>query len=827
MIVALLMGLVTFTAAQDEETGIPQAEVINDEGGVQLITGEVEYTVGFLTDFNRGAMNIALVNQALYVDRDFEGKTPISWQVLGEVLTDPFVSPFEYELNLPIMPRGPLRDLSGGDGEGVAVFGVMGYTNFRGTPYWESELEYTTGFTSYQTTREFELRYDIVGGKLLVWAPDYNQVFPSGFGEDRMLFTEDDPMMRIPAGWSVVNLDTEPFTLDRSATAIVDLIEQEQSLQPYDFSDLSYVEAFEELMERLRREYAFTEYKGIDWDAIYEEFLPRFEQATEDNDAVAYQFTMQDFVWAIPDGHIGASLPLTNDAFFRETDGGLGLAVRELDDGRILANFVLQGGPAAEAGMELGAELTAINGAPPLDRADKINIWAAPFSADHSRRIQELRYITRFETGEEVELSFINPESEEEQTVTVTAINERQSWSFSSVLRGAAGSDAQPITFEVLDSGYAYVRINSFSQYPELMFRIWEWIIDQLNDQNIPGLILDMRWNSGGYNLDRWLTGYFFEERRVIGNRAIYYTDIDEFFIDPLQVEEIIPPDDGRFYGGPIALLVSPACASACEFFSYNMTIDDRATVIGFYPSDGLGGNIKPVFMPDNVYFQFTVGRALTADGEIRLEGLGVQPDILVPVTEETLFSDDDVLLQTAIDHLDGATTIVFTSAGEITVGETVEAELVRGERVRFDFVTPDEGGLFDVVVSSDDPGLDTVLYIYLANDLSAPVLENDDDEELGLLTSAIRELEIPGGLPLVFEVGGFMDNDAGIFTITITPSGADVEEVEEVEDAVEEAVEDADEAEEVEEAEEADDDEAEEVEETEETEETDDENDE
>ncbi len=788
LLTILVLAFASIATAQDEDE-IPLADIVNDEGGVQVIVGEVNYTVGFLTDFNRGATNVALINQALYIDRNFDDSTPTTWQTLGEVTSDVFVSPFTYELHLPIVPRGPLRDLSGGDGEGVAVFGILGYTNFRGSPYWDSELEYTTGFNSYRRTREFELRYDVVGGKMLVWAADDDQVFPSGFGEDRMLFTEDDPMMRIPAGWSVVDMDESPFVLDRAATATVDLIEQEQSLQPSDYSALTYVEAFDALLNQMRREYAFTEYKGIDWDALYEEFYPRFEQATNDNDPTAYQFAMQDFVWSIPDGHIGASLPLTNDAFFSETDGGLGIAIRELTDGRIIVNYVLEGGPAAVAGVQLGAELTEINGAPPLDRVDKVNIWSAPFSAPHSQRLQELRYIVRFEVGEEVELAFINPEAEEE-TATVTAINERQSWSFSSILSGAAGSDAQPITYEVLDSGYAYVRINSFSQYPELMFRIWEWIIDQLNAQNIPGLILDMRWNSGGYNLDTWLTGYFFQEKTVIGNRAQYYTDLDDFFIDPLQVEEITPPDDGRFYGGPIALLVSPACASACEFFSYNMTINDRATIIGFYPSDGLGGNIKPVFMPDGVYFQFTIGRALDADGGIRLEGLGVAPDIVVPVTEETLFTEEDVVLQYAIDHLDGATTIPFTDAGEITVGESIEAELVLGERVRFTFNTPEEGGLFDVVVSSDDPGLDTVLYVYIANDLSAPVLDNDDDE-LGGLTSALRELEIPGGLPIVFEVAGFQDSDAGTFTLTVTvfteDSEPDAEDIELGEEALEE----------------------------------------
>ncbi len=772
LVLLLLLSMsVTSVFAQDDEgdDGEIVDEAMSADAGVEVISGEVNYTVGFLTDFNQGAMNVILVNGANYVLRDFESPVPTSWQVLGEVTSDVYTSPFTYELHLPIVPRGPLSDVDMDGEEDLAVFSVIGYTNFRGKTLWDSEFEYTTGFNSTQGSPEFEFRNDVIGGKMLIWSPDDEQSFPSDFGEDGLMFTGDETLMEVPAGWSVVDLDTEPFSLDRSAEATVDLLEQDQSLQPADYTALSYTEAFDALIEQMRNEYSFTELKGVDWDALYEEFAPRFAEAEANDDPEAYQFALRDFTWAIPDGHVGASLPLTNPAFFAETDGGLGLAVRELDDGRIIATFVQEGSPAAEAGVALGTEITSINGEAPLDRVDDVNVWSSPFSADHSRRLQELRYIVRFAVGEEVELGFIN-EAGEEEVVTLTAIAERASWSFSSINNGAAPDDALPITFEILPSGYAYVQINSFSEYPELMFRLWEWIIDQLNAQNVPGLILDMRWNSGGYNLDAWLAGYFFQERVTIGNDANFYPDLGDFFIDPLAEEEIIPPEDGRFYGGPIALLTSPACASACEFFSYNMTINDRATVVGFYPSDGLGGNITPVFMPDDVYFQFTTGRALDAEGNIRLEGIGVAPDIQVPLTEETLLTDEDVMLQYAVDYLDSATTIPVTDGGEVTLGEPISATLVEGERVQFSFTTPAEGGFFDFVVSSDDPAIDTVMFIYLADDLSNPVLDNDDAGD-GVFTSELLEIEAPGDLALVIEIAGFEDASSGEFTLTVSES--------------------------------------------------------
>ena len=83
--------------------------------------------------------------------------------------------------------------------------------------------------------------------------------------------------------------------------------------------------------------------------------------------------------------------------------------------------------------------------------------------------------------------------------------------------------------------------------------------------------------------------------------------------------------------------MVGPACASACEFFSYDLTIQNRALVVGQYPSEGAGGSVEAFYMPEGIYCQLTTGRALDANGKIHLEGRGVTADIKVPVTAETL----------------------------------------------------------------------------------------------------------------------------------------------------------------------------------------------
>jgi C-terminal processing protease CtpA/Prc len=81
------------------------------------------------------------------------------------------------------------------------------------------------------------------------------------------------------------------------------------------------------------------------------------------------------------------------------------------------------------------------------------------------------------------------------------------------------------------------------------------------------------------------------------------------------------------------------------------MTINDRAIIVGQYPSDGAGGSVEQFLMPEEIHVQMTIGRAVDANGEIHLEGKGVVPTIKVPVTVETLqkqANGEDVILEAA-----------------------------------------------------------------------------------------------------------------------------------------------------------------------------------
>jgi C-terminal processing protease CtpA/Prc len=764
-LISLLPASALFAQGQDEP---PPAEIVNDEGGPVAITGDVNYTNAFFT-LGVAAPMVILEDQAGFIDRDKGFLMPPESQTLGQITSDFYESPFSYSIALPIEPQGTLRDVDqdGEEEQGVMTFAVAYWTNTFGDPFLEKRDlmggGWSTAYASTAVSDDPDTKDEVVGGKLLVYAPDDQQGFPSGFGDDGLLFTEDDPIVLLPQGYTIVDLDTAPFTFDRSRRVEIDLIEPESAALD-DFSEMSYTEAFDAMIEKMRKEYAFTEYKNIDWDAKIEEFRPRFEEAEANDDAHAYLLALRDFAWSIPDGHVSGPYPIED--FQLATAGGLGMAIRDLDDGRTIVNFITPDGPADEAGIEVGAEIIDVNGAPIDEAVDNAVAWSAPFSTEHFERLQKLRYVFRAPLGTTFEVTYQNPDDNEPTTVELTAVPERESFSFSSFNVGRTGFEL-PVEYEILeDSGYGYAKIYSFADNDLLSVQLWERMMQALNGADVPGLIIDMRQNGGGNGfLANQMAAYFFDEEIPVGNTGYYNKKSEQFEFDDRTTRKLYPPDEDLQYKGDVAVLIGPNCNSACEFFTYVMTRQDRAAIVGQYPTAGLGGSVDQFKMPENEFFQFTIGRGVDENGEIHIEGKGVPPTVDVPVTEETLLGGGDPILDAAIAWLNDETQVEIVDGGPIAIGDSVDGDIVPGARVRYTLEVK-EGDIINILLNDEAGELDTVLRLYDSGDNL--VLENDDVEGGDTPNSAITELEIPADLTLVIEVGTYDDALDGAYTLTV-----------------------------------------------------------
>ncbi|WP_420630929.1 S41 family peptidase [Candidatus Leptofilum sp.] len=739
----------------------PLAEIVNDEGGPVGITGEVEYTNPF---FNVGvaAPVVILEDQAGFVDRDEDYLFPVESQSLGQITSDFYTSPFSYSIALPIEPKGGVRDVDN-DGEedlGIQVFAVAYWNNVFGDPFLEERDlgggGWSGAYASTIISDDPEFEREIVGGYFLVFAPDDQQGFPSSFGDDMLLFTEDDPIVTLPQGYTIVNLDTEPFTFDRSRNPVIDLIEPEGAAL-VDYSELSYTEAFDALVDQLKNEYAFTEYKEIDWEALRAEFRPRFVDADANGDELEYLRALRDFAWQIPDGHISG--PFLSDDFRAAAIGGIGIAIRELDDGRVLVNFLLEDGPAADAGMEIRAEILEMNGQPIGDYISNTVSHFAPYSTPHNLRLDQLLFATRFPVGTEVEVTFQNPGGSL-QTVTLEAVGEVDSFNFWLEDETRDGFEL-PLEYEYLEEqDVGYVQIFSFFDNDLLTVQLWERMIQEMNENGVDTLIIDMRRNGGGRGfLADQMAAYFFDEPLVTGNTGFYDEDRGEFYINPDYEDTFFLPSEDFRYHGEVIVLVGPDCASACEFFSYNLTLQDRGTIIGMYPTAGLGGSVDDVAMPADETFRFTQGRAVDPDGNIHIEGIGVVPDIRVPLTEETLFSDGDPVLEAAFAFINGEAPDVSDSGETLVVGDSVTAVLNPGERTRYT-VSLNAGEIVGLILesSSDQP------FILTVYDEDGELLASSDPDTF----TGFENVDFGIDIVLILEVTTENDASGGEYTLTI-----------------------------------------------------------
>lgn len=610
-----------------------------------FITGEIPYTSPFFVN-SLSAPFVLLEDQAGFVRRDRNFQFALPSQVIGPVSIDDD-DRLTYSLALPTIPQGTLVDVdnNGQTDTGIQVFAIAYWSNTWGDPFLE-ERDGTGWSTAYSSTiTDSENKDEIKGGTLLVWAPDEQQGFPTSFGPDGLLFTEDDPTALIPAGYSLVDLEQEPFRVYKETRPEITLHEGEIAVN--DYSGMDYAEAFEALYQKVSREYPFTAEKDIDWQALYAEIAPRAQRARGEAD---FYRAVRDFAFSIPDAHVG--MTLNPQVFFQEYGGGLGLVLAELSQGQVIVTEVLPDLPGANAGIQPGAEILTWNSQPVAQAIAAVRPGLENYSTEHTRRLGQVTFLTRMPADTQVNLSFRNPGG---QVREVTLRAEMETDSLFRAMPGLAEDPLLlPVEARVLeDSGFAYVRISTFSDDYNLMAGLWTRYIETLIDSDeIPGLIIDVRQNGGGSGgLAQNFAEYFFDEEVVLYRSAYFNDRLDEFEYrdEPVRLQPA-----PLHYERPVAVLIGPDCVSACEGFAYAMQQGGRAILVGHFPTAGAFGEVGrgQYTLPDDIRIQFPTGRPETMDGELLIEGSGVAPDITVPVTAESARGEVDAVLDAAIEAL-------------------------------------------------------------------------------------------------------------------------------------------------------------------------------
>ena len=195
------------------------------------------------------------------------------------------------------------------------------------------------------------------------------------------------------------------------------------------------------------------------------------------------------------------------------------------------------------------------------------------------------------------------------------------------------------VTGEMLENDIAYIDINSFGDSTTRELRE---ILDELLLDNPKGIIIDVRFNPGGYlTTSVEITSEFIDEGSVVlieqygdGTRDIY---------DALG--------NGRATDMPIVILINEGSASASEILAGALQDYGRAQLVG---AQSYGKGSVQIWQPlsnNQGAARVTVAKWLTPN-ERAIDGIGLTPDHLVEMTEEDYINHVDPQLDKAIEVL-------------------------------------------------------------------------------------------------------------------------------------------------------------------------------
>ena len=187
----------------------------------------------------------------------------------------------------------------------------------------------------------------------------------------------------------------------------------------------------------------------------------------------------------------------------------------------------------------------------------------------------------------------------------------------------------------------AYISIYQFNDNTELEF---ETVVQELLLKEIEGIILDVRYNGGGYlDVSVDILSDFIEgkqkavvtKHREEGDNEIFYTN-----------------ESSRLADIPLVVLVNEGSASASEIVAGVIQDYERGLVMG---ADTFGkGSVQVVeVLEDGSSLRYTIAKWYTPNDR-SIDDVGITPDTIIEISDEDYENEIDTQLDAAIEYLEG-----------------------------------------------------------------------------------------------------------------------------------------------------------------------------
>jgi carboxyl-terminal processing protease len=372
----------------------------------------------------------------------------------------------------------------------------------------------------------------------------------------------------------------------------------------------------------------------LDWPEVRRELLPRAARAASDS---ALRAVINDMLSHIGESHFALMpahvAPAGDGTASASALGTAGLALRVLDSSVVVWRTD-SGGAARRAGVLPGWTVERIDdvAVPSLGPADSVGPRRVAVLTGAMRAL-------RGAPGTTVQL-VSRDASGLRRIIDITLDSMRGPFSRFGNL------PPLPVTFEMTRRTLADGRCAAVIHFEYWMPPVMP-ALDRAVDsaRNCAGIILDLRGNLGGVaGMMMGAAGHFMNEPRTLGIMRSRGEEM-RFVANPRRATDAGVPVEP--FTGDVAILVDGLSASTSEMFAAAMQAIGRARVFG----ERTAGQALPAMatrLPSGDVLMQVVADFVAPDGT-RIEGRGVIPDEVVPLTRADLVAGRDAALESAI----------------------------------------------------------------------------------------------------------------------------------------------------------------------------------
>lgn len=288
----------------------------------------------------------------------------------------------------------------------------------------------------------------------------------------------------------------------------------------------------------------------------------------------------------------------TADEYAQETastDGayaGIGVSIQKNKNGGVQIAECYEGGPGAEAGLQTGDVITAIN------------------DTD----------VTDMELSDVVSLIRENKDN----TIVLTVFRENEEKS-REISVDVTDVELPSVFGEMLDKKTGYIQITQFTGVTPQQYKD---MFAELKDKGMECLVIDLRDNPGGL-----LTSVCDILREILPEGLIVYTE------DKYGNREEENCDGKHQLDMPLAVLVNENSASASEIFAGAVQDHEVGTIVGT-TTYGKGVVQELRQLSDGSAVKLTVSNYYTPNGN-SINKVGIKPDVEVKLASELLNKDE------------------------------------------------------------------------------------------------------------------------------------------------------------------------------------------